>query len=74
MQMLPFTIIIDHHDNPCPPTRVLVMAHMITHYEQGPSGNLLVHVMSGRILYTDISFDDFVSKQVRTPSSIAVPR
>ena len=52
--------------------KCLVNMLTITHFEQGQQGNLIVHVISGRVLITNISFDDFVNKQ-NNRSSILTP-
>ena len=53
---------------------VSCMVHMptVTHLEKGQQGNLIIHVMSGRVIVTTTSYDDFVTK-MQGRSSVLVP-
>lgn len=74
MQLMPLTIFAEDDEGKLTSTIVKVLVNMltVTHFQQLPSGHLAVHVMSGRVLVTDISFEEFVSKQ-NTRSSILTP-
>jgi hypothetical protein len=54
-------------------TKCMINLLTVTHFEQTPSGHLAIHVMSGRVLVTDVSFDEFIEKQ-NNRSSILTPR
>lgn len=71
---MPLTIFAENDDGTLSDTKVKVLVNMltVTHFQQLPSGHLAVHVMSGRVLVTDISFDEFVEKQ-NNRSSILTP-
>lgn len=65
MNLMPLEIFAENDDGTLSDTVVKVLVNMltVTHFQQLPSGHLAVHVMSGRVLVTNISFDDFVAKQ-----------
>lgn len=65
MNLMPLEIFAENDDGTLSETVVKVLVNMltVTHFQQLPSGHLAVHVMSGRVLVTNISFDDFVAKQ-----------
>lgn len=74
MQLLHVTIFAEDDDGKLTDTIVKASIHMptITHFQQLPSGHLAIHVMSGRVLVTNIAFEEFVAKQ-NTRSSILTP-
>ena len=74
MQLMPLEIFAENDDGILSDKIVKVLVNMltVTHFQQLPSGHLAVHVMSGRVLVTNISFDEFVDKQ-NTRSSILTP-
>ena len=75
MQLVPFMIYQYNDDMTLSDVKTKCMINMltITHFEQTPTGHLAVHVMSGRVLVTDVSFEEFIEKQ-NTRSSILTPR
>lgn len=75
MQLMPLEIFAEDNEGKLTETIVKVLVNMltVTHFQQLPSGHLAVHVMSGRVLVTNISFDEFVEKQ-NNRSAILTPR
>jgi hypothetical protein len=75
MQLMPITIFAENDDGSLSDTLVKVLVNMltVTHFQQLPSGHLAIHVMSGRVLVTNVAFEEFVDKQ-NTRSSILTPR
>lgn len=72
--MIPINIFAEDNEGELTDTIVKSLVNMltITHLQQLPSGHLAIHVMSGRVLVCDISFDEFVEKmsnrsQILTP-------
>lgn len=53
--------------------KVLVNLLTVTHLQQLPSGHLAIHVMSGRVLVSNLQFEEFASK-MNSRSSILTPR
>ena len=69
MQLLPFKILTESGVL----VDCVVHAATITHLEQGPTGNLIVHVMSGRVIETTTIYEDFIRTMTGRPSSILTP-
>ena len=65
MQLMPIEIFAENDDGSLSNTVVKVLVNMltVTHFQQLPSGHLAIHVMSGRVLVSNVAFEDFVDKQ-----------